>query len=167
MVKKLCTGSSIVALMIVGSATADAADVSIKAKFGAAHESIQMNFEDGSKHFVMMIHRVGSTEGSGPLAGAVVDEYGWHDVNPPKGAYPLGYLQFTAANGDIAYIKWTVRAVFYKGEEKPKLMNSGFWELVSGTGQFKDMTGVGTLTIKFTSKTDREYILDGELNPLP
>ena len=167
MLKKLCTGSLMMALTIVGSATADAADVSIKVIFGAPHESIKMNFEDGSKHFVMMIRREGSAEGSGPLAGAAVTEYGWHDINPPKGADPHGYLQFKAANGDIANIKWAVRAVFFKGEEKPKLANSGFWKLVSGTGQFKGMTGVGTLTIKFPSKTDRIYILDGELNPLP
>ena len=83
------------------------------------------------------------------------------------GADPHGYLQFKAANGDIANIKWTVRAVFFKGEKKPKLVDYGHWELVSGTWYFANRTGVGTLTIKPTSKTDRLFTLAGEIGPQP
>ena len=167
MLKKLCTGSLTMALAIIGSASADAAEVSIKILFPATLESIDMRFEEGSKHFITMLRREGTAEGSEPLAGAAVTEYGWHDVNPPKGADAHGYLQFKITNGDIANIKWTLRAVFFKGKEKPKVADHGFWELVSGTGQFKDMTGVGTLTIEFLSKTERLFVLDGELGPLP
>lgn len=153
------------AVILLTSVTASfAEDVAVKAVM-VPKESIKMDFADGSKHFVLMVRREGTSEGSGSLAKAAVTEYGWHDINPPFGGDPQGYLQFKAENGDIANIKWTIRAVFFKGEEKPRLADYGHWELVSGTGQFKGMTGVGTLTIKPASKTDRLFTLDGELGP--
>lgn len=152
--------------IVLISTTSYAVDVSVTAVM-VPQESIKMNFEDGSKHFVLMVRREGVAEGSGDLAGAAVTEYGWHDINPPVGANPHGYLQFKSNSGDIANIKWTVRAVFFKGEEKPKLADYGFWELVSGTGKFANMTGVGTLTIKPASPTDRLFTLNGELDLRP
>jgi len=166
MLKALITGSIIATTGILVSTATYAADLSVKAVM-APTQVIKMDFNDGSKHFVAMVRREGIAEGSGALAGASVTEYGWHDINPPKDADPHGYLQFKVANGDIANIKWTVRAVFFKGAEKPRLADYGFWELVSGTGQFEGQTGVGTLTIKPASKTDRTFILDGELGPKP
>jgi hypothetical protein len=145
---------------------ASAAEISIEAVM-LPQESIKMNFEDGSKHFVLMVHREGTAKGSGELAGATVNEYGYHDIHPPVGADPHGYLQFKTKNGDVANIKWKVRATFFKGEKKPNLVDYGFWELVSGTGQFKDMTGIGSLTIKPASKTDRLFTLKGELGLRP
>ena len=144
----------VVVYTVITSSSVIADPVSIKALFTAPQESIKMEFDDGSKHFVLMVRREGSAEGSGPIAGAFVTEWGWHDVNPPVEADALGYFQFTTADGDIAIIKWSLRAVFLKGDAKPRLTNTGSWELVSGTGQFKGMTGVGTLTLKMPSKTD-------------
>jgi len=154
---------------LVGSAapaTMAADAVSIEAMM-APKESLQMSFDDGTTHLVLLMRREGKAEGDGALAGADVTEFGWHDVDPPAGANAHGYLQFKATNGDIANIKWTVRAVFFKGEEKPTLANYGYWELVSGTGQFANSTGVGTLTIKSVSKTDRLFTLSGEMSPRP
>lgn len=133
----------------------------------APTQSIRMDFKDGSNHFVLMVQREGEAKGSGALAGASVVEQGWHDIHPPFGGDPLGYLEFTAENGDVAYIKWTVRAVFAKGEERPRLIDYGHWELVSGTGQFAGKTGVGTLEIKPASPTDRLFILAGEIADKP
>ncbi len=166
MLKKKIIASLFLATAVINFSAATAAEISIKAVM-APKESIKMNFEDGSKHFVLMVHREGTAQGSGELADATVNEYGYHDINPPIGADPQGYLQFKAKNGDIANIKWNVRAVFFKDENKPKLVDYGYWELVSGTGQFKNMTGVGTLTIKPASKTDRLFTLKGELGPRP
>jgi len=166
MLKALVTGSIIAAVGVLASTATYAADLSIKAVM-APTDVLKMDFKDGSKHFVAMVRREGKAEGAGALAGASVTEYGWHDINPPKGGNPQGYLQFETADGDIANIKFTIRAVFFKGDEKPRLADYGFWELVSGTGQFGGMTGVGTLTIKPASKTDRTFTLDGELGPKP
>ncbi len=143
-----------------------AAPVSVEAVMTPT-EVIRMDFKDGSKHFVAMVRRTGHATGTGLLADTDVVEQGWHDINPPHGADPQGYLEMTAANGDVAYLKWTVRAVFMKGAEKPELHDFGFWELVSGTGQFADKRGVGTLEIKPVTKTDRKFILHGEIGPKP
>lgn len=167
MLKKLVL-SVFAAIMVAFSAsTAMASDaVSVKAVM-APTKSIKMNFNDGSKHFVLLVQREGKSLGQGALAGAEVTEFGWHDINPPHDAAPHGYLQFKTANGDIANIKWAVRAVFFKGEKKPRLADYGSWELASGTGQFANSAGVGTLTIKPASKTERLFTLTGEIGSKP
>ena len=76
----------------------------------------------------------------------------------------MGYLVFTAANGDIAYVHWQIGAVFIPGPDgKPKLLDNGYWQIVSGTGGFANLVGAGTLHIRAVSATDRKYILDGEV----
>ena len=153
------------ALAIITS-TASAETVSVEAVLTPTDE-IRMDFKDGSKHFVLMVRREGKATGSGMFAGTNVVEQGWHDIHPPFGADPQGYLELTAENGDVAYLKWTVRAVFAKGEETPNLLDYGFWELTSGTGQFANKRGIGTLVIKPASPTDRTFILSGEIEDQP
>ena len=129
-------------------------------------EKIQLDFADGSKHFVLMVRREGEATGTGLLNGTKVVEYGVHDITPGVGGEPRGYLVMTAVNGDIAYVKWQVRAVFVPGADgKPQLLDNGFWEISSGTGAFAGLTGAGTLHIKAVSPTDRKFILDGDLFP--
>lgn len=137
MLQKLLIVCMIWAFITAGSAGADTTDVSIEILFPATLESIDLRFEEGSNHLLTMLRREGKAEGSGPLAGSEVTEYGWHDVNPPKGANALGYLQFKAANGDTANLKLTIRAVFFQVDEKPTPAIYGIWELFSGTGQFR------------------------------
>ncbi len=125
-------------------------------------EQMKWEIADGSKHFVLAVRREGTAEGSGAFAGAQVTEYGWHDVNPPLWGEPRGYLQITDGNGDVAVLRWAVKAVFLKGAEGPTLLDHGVWELVSGTGQFADKRGVGTVVIKPQGGPNL-FILEGEL----
>ncbi|MGX1097390.1 hypothetical protein [Amorphus sp. MBR-141] len=130
----------------------------------APKEKIQLDFNDGSKHFLLMVRREGEAKGTGLLNGTKVVEYGMHDIVPGVGGDPRGYLVMTAPNGDIAYVKWQVRAVFVPGPDgKPQLLDNGFWELTSGTGAFSGATGAGILHIKAVSPTDRKFILDGDI----
>jgi hypothetical protein len=127
-------------------------------------QSMRLDFADGSKHFVLMVQREGQSKGSGPLAGAKVTEFGMHDITPGVGGDPRGYLVFTATNGDTAYIKWQVRAVFVRGADgKPVLLDNGFWEVAGATGELAGLTGAGTLHIKPASETDRRFELTGEI----
>lgn len=128
---------------------------------------MKFEFADGSKHFVLAVRREGKAEGSGIFAGASVTEFGWHDINPPFDGDPQGYLQLTAPNGDVAVLKWVVKAVFMKGDGKPALFDNGFWELVNGTGQFANQRGVGSLIIKPAGGPKRLFIIDGEVRPAP
>ena len=129
-------------------------------------EKIQLDFADGSKQFVLMVRREGDAKGTGLLNGTKVVEYGVHDIVPGVGGDPRGYLVMTATNGDTAYVKWQVRAVFVPGADgKPQLLDNGFWEIASGTGSFAGMTGAGTLHIKAVSPTDRKFILEGDVFP--
>lgn len=127
-------------------------------------EQIKLDFKDGSGHFVLMVRREGAAAGTGLLDGAQIVEYGRHDIVPGVAGDPSGYLVATKGEGNIAYIKWTVRAVFLPGKDgKPELNDNGFWEVVSGTGSFKGLKGAGTLHIKSANPTDRIFILDGQL----
>lgn len=126
-------------------------------------EQIRLDFADGNKHFVLMVKREGKATGSGPLAGTAVTEHGRHDVVPGVGGDGSGYLVFTAPDGDVAYVKWLVRAVFVPGPGgKPIVLDNGVWEAVGGTGKFKGFQGAGILHIKTASPTDRKFILEGE-----
>jgi hypothetical protein len=127
-------------------------------------EQMQLNFKDGTNHFVLLVRREGKAEGTGVLAGTSVVEYGMHDIVPGVGGNPTGYLEMTAANGDIAYINWHIGAVFVPGPDgKPVLLDNGYWQIVGGTGGLKDLVGAGTLHLKAVSATDRRFILDGEV----
>jgi hypothetical protein len=157
-------GFLLVFLVPVGIASAESMKVSAVM---APTKSMKLDFQDGSKHFVLLVQREGTAKGTGPLAGSAVTEYGMHDLVRGVGGDPQGYLEFKAPNGDIGYVQWHVRAIFFKGEKKPRLADYGFWQLVGGTGGLKGMTGVGTMTIKAASKTDRLFTLEGEIGPKP
>jgi len=127
-------------------------------------EQIKLDFKDGSGHFVLMVRREGTAAGTGLLDGAQIVEFGRHDIVPGVSGDPSGYLVATRGEGNVAYIKWTVRAIFLPGKDgKPELNDNGFWEVVSGTGTFKGLKGAGTLHIKSANPTDRIFILDGQL----
>lgn len=130
----------------------------------AQKEALRLDFSDGSKHFFLLVHRLGKSEGQGVLADATVDEYGAHDILPGIGGEPRGYLEFTKADGDKAYIKWTIQAIFVPGPDgKPKLLDNGVWQVVSGTGKLQKLKGAGTFHLVATGPTERRFVLEGEL----
>lgn len=155
----ICTA----ALLAGGALTAAAEPISVEAVM-TPKEQIRLDFADGTKHFVLMVRREGRSTGSGSLSGANVVEYGMHDIVPGQGGDPRGYLVFTDPAGDVAYVKWQVRAIFVPGSDgKPTLLDNGFWEIAGGTGKFSGMKGAGTLHIKPASPTDRRFVLDGDV----
>ncbi len=131
-------------------------------------DQIQLDFKDESGHFVLLSQREGSADGSGLFAGAKVVEYGMHDIVPGDGGEASGYLEATTTGGDIAYFRWRLRAFFVAGPDgNTKVIDNGHWELAGGTGQFAAMRGVGTMLLEFVSKTDRRYVLEGDISPAP
>jgi hypothetical protein len=127
-------------------------------------EAIRLDFADKSQHRFLLVRREGKSEGQGPLAGATVQEYGVHDIVPGVGGEPHGYLEFTKADGAKAYIKWTIQAVFIPGPDgKPKLLDNGVWQVVSGTGTLEKLKGAGTFHLVATGPTERRFVLEGEL----
>ncbi len=130
----------------------------------AQKEALRLDFADGSKHFFLLVHREGKSEGQGVLANASVEEYGAHDIVPGVGGEPRGYLEFATPEGDKAYVKWTIQAVFVPGPDgKPKLLDNGVWQVVGGTGKLEKLKGAGTFHLVPTGPTDRRFVMDGEL----
>lgn len=151
------------AIVLGASLPVSAAEIAVKAVM-VPKEQMRLDFADGSKHFLLMVRREGKAAGTGPLAGANVTEFGYHDIIPGDSGDPRGYLVFSLPSGDLAYVKWTVRAVFVPGADgKSKLLDNGVWEIVGATGQLKGLKGAGILHIHAVSPENREYELTGEL----
>lgn len=156
----LAAGAALVAA--VAAAPAFAEEIAVEAAL-FPKEEIELPFQDDSRRSVRLTRRQGRATGTGPLAGAEVAEYGFHDLAPGVGGEALGYLVFTASDG-VAYVKWHVRGAFVKGEGGvPALVNSGFWEIVGGTGRFKSLKGAGAIYIKLVGPVERRYVLTGEI----
>lgn len=155
-----------VALAAALGAAASGVAAAAPVKFEAAvsqKEAIKLDFADGSKHFFLLVRREGKSDGEGPLAGASVTEFGAHDIVPGVGGEPRGYLEFSK-DGDKAYIKWSILAVFVPGPDgKPKLLDNGVWQVVSGTGKLASLKGAGTFHLMPTGPVDRKFVMEGEL----
>jgi hypothetical protein len=154
---------TIAAFVALSGASAAADPVSVEVAY-TTKEQMKFEFADGSNRFVLAVLRQGTAEGTGVFAGAAVEEFGWHDIHPPISGDPQGYLQLTAENGDVAVLRWSVKAVFMKGGDKPALFDNGFWELVGGTGQFEGKRGVGSIIIR---AAEQKLVLEGEVGDKP
>jgi hypothetical protein len=151
------------AFCALANAAALASPMKIEAVIATKAES-KLEFADGSKRYLVALQREGKAAGNGPLAGATMLEWGVHDVNPASGAHANGYLVFTAADGDIAYLKYQFRAIPVPGPDgKPRFLANGFWETDGGTGRFKGLRGAGTVRVNAPSPKERQWILDGDL----
>ena len=152
---------AIAAAALCAAATlAGAAPMKIEAVIAPKTES-KLEFADGSKRYVLATQREGKTSGTGPLAGTQMLEWGVHDVDPSTGANASGYLVFTAANGDLAYLKYQFRGVPVPGPDgKPRFVANGFWETVGGTGKLKGLRGIGA--VHFNPR-ERHWMLEGDL----
>lgn len=159
---KLLGAMAMAAVVVAGAGSAAAEPLNVEAVM-TPKEQIRLDFADASKHFVLMVRREGKSTGSGALVGADVVEHGFHDIVPGIGGDPRGYLVFSSANGDKAYIKWRVRAIFVPGPDGKMVLNdNGYWEIAGGTGKFAGLVGAGTMHIKAVSPTDRKFILTGD-----
>lgn len=148
------------AALCAAASGAAAAPMRIEAVIAPKTES-KLEFADGSKRYLLATQREGKTSGTGPLAGATMLEWGVHDVDPSTGANASGYLVFTAANGDIAYLKYQFRGVPVPGPDgKPRFVANGFWETAGGTGKLKGLRGVGAV---YFNPRERHWMLEGDL----
>jgi hypothetical protein len=151
------------ACYVLASGAVLAAPIKVEAVITPKAES-RLDFADGSKRFLLATQREGKVVGTGPLAGATMLEWGVHDVNPAVGANANGYLVFTMADGDIAYLKYQFRAIPVTGSDgKMRFLANGFWETAGGTGKLKSLRGAGTMHINSPSPKERQWILDGDL----
>jgi hypothetical protein len=127
-------------------------------------DSISLNFQNDSRRFLTLLQREGSATGHGVFEGARVVEYGMHDVTGGESGEAAGYLEVTTSDGAVAYFRWSLRAVFVAAPDgQATVINSGQWQLDGGTGRFAQLKGVGTLRIEFPSKTERRYLLEGDI----
>lgn len=130
----------------------------------APKSSTKLELADGSHRYMLASQREGKAIGSGPLSGTTTLDWGVHDVQPGVGATGRGYLVFTTAEGDIAYVKYVFHAQPMPSVDgKPLNLLNGVWEVTGGTGRFKALHGAGTAHIDVVPPNDRRWRLVGEL----
>ena len=152
-----------VVFFMVAATASEAAPLKVQALISPKAES-KLVFADGSKRYLIATQREGAVTGDGLLADTTMLEWGVHDVTPGSGAQGNGYLVFTSAEGDIAYLKYQFRALQVPvAEGKRRVLINGHWEVVGGTGKFKGLRGAGTVQVKPLSPKERRWILEGEL----
>jgi hypothetical protein len=124
-----------------------------------------LDFTDGSRRAVRLVQREGKVTGDAPLAGAVMLEWGLHDIAPLSGGgNGLGYLVLTQPSGDIMYLRFEWRAVLVtRPDGKPASLMGGHWEVVGSTGKLKGLAGMGTVRIDVLSPTERQWQFAGDL----
>jgi hypothetical protein len=155
------TMASIVAATL--AVTAHAAPIEIEILL-TPKSSTKLELVDDSHRYMLASQREGQAIGSGPLAGTATLDWGVHDVQPGVGAIGRGYLVFTAAEGDIAYVKYEFHAQPMPSVDgKPFNLLNGVWEMVGGTGRFKAVHGAGTTHIDVVPPNDRKWRLVGDL----
>ena len=155
------------ALYSLFTASIYAAPVRVEALISTKTET-RLDFADGSKRYLVAIQREGKATGSAPLAGATMLEWGVHDVIPGVGISGGGYLVFTTAEGDIAYLKYQMRGTPMPAQDgRPRNLVNGSWEVVSSTGKLKQLQGAGILRVNVISPNERSWILEGELVQTP
>ena len=156
-----------VALFGLASASVEAAPVKVEAVISTTAES-KLEFADGSKRYLLATQREGKASGSGPLVGATMLEWGTHDVIPGVGANGNGYLVFTMAGGEVAYLKYQFRAIPVPGPDgKPQNLVNGLWEVVGSTGKLKGLAGAGSVHVNVVSPKERQWVLEGDLVQVP
>ena len=160
--------AALLGLALCLGATGAAAEPMILDVVLSPKDQINLDFKDDNRHFVILMQREGSADGGGVFKGAKVVEYGLHDITRGESGKASGYFEATTTGGDIAYFRWRLRAVFVAGPDgKAKVINNGYWELTGGTGQFATLRGVGNMLLEFVSKTERRFVLEGDVSPAP
>lgn len=64
-----------------------------------------------------MVRREGAATGTGLRNDAAISEFGRHDIGPGVNGDPSGYLVATKGEGNLVYLKRTVRAIFLPGKD--------------------------------------------------
>ena len=137
-----------------------------KGEPGQPNEYTKLEFADGSNRYVALVRRTGRVVDSGMLRGAMVQEWGFHEVTqgPDANGRGTGYLVISRGPGNILYLKTQLRqiTVSTKAGESHSVFN-GLWEISGATGTFSGLQGTGTLQINRLSESERQWLLDGEI----
>jgi hypothetical protein len=138
-----------------------------KGEPGLPNEYTKLEFADGSNRYVALVRRSGRVVGSGMFRGAMVQEWGFHEVTlgPEANGRGTGYLVITRGPGDALYLKTQLRQLTLPSKtDEPSSVFNGLWEVSGATGIYKGLEGTGTLRINRLSEFERQWLLDGEMS---
>ncbi|QCP48293.1 hypothetical protein FAZ95_03290 [Trinickia violacea] len=138
-----------------------------KGEPGQPNEYTKLEFLDGSNRYVALVRRTGRVVDSGMLRGAMVQEWGFHEVTlgPNANGRGTGYLVITRGPGNLLYLKTQLRQISVSTKAgEPHSVFNGLWEISGATGTFSGLQGAGTLRINRLSESERQWLLDGEIS---
>ena len=90
-------------------------------------EQIRLDFKDGSGHFLHVLRSKEAAFGTCHLNAAGISKFGRHDIVPCVSEDPSRYLVATKGERNLAYPKWTVKAIFLPVKDgKLDINDNGF-----------------------------------------
>lgn len=138
-----------------------------KGEPGLPNEYTKLEFADGSNRYVALVRRSGRVVSGGMFRGAMVEEWGFHEVTlgPQANGRGTGYLVITRGPDNALYLKTQLRQLTLptKTDEQSSVFN-GLWEVSGATGMYRGLQGTGTLRINRLSEFERQWLLDGEIS---
>jgi len=119
-------------------------------------------FPAADNRVVRLVQRQGPVTGEGILAPSQMLEWGIHDIGPELGS-GSGFLVFSQSDQDKAYLSFNWQAIRLADKSRERFVLKGSWRVVSGSGKFQGLQGLGTLSISVLSASQRQWQFDGEL----
>lgn len=121
-----------------------------------------LEFPSDDQRVVRLVQRRGAVTGTGALASSQMLEWGVHDIGPELGSGE-GFLVFNKSDQNKAYLSFEWQAIRLTTKSGDRFILKGSWRVVSGSGLYENLQGLGNLSIDVLSTTQRRWIFDGEL----
>jgi hypothetical protein len=126
--KRLAIRYALVVGLTAGAVSAAKAETVKFEALVAQKEALRLDFADGSKHFFLLVHREGKSEGQGVLADATVEEYGAHDIVRPSAANPAAILNSPRRMGTRPTLSGRSR----RSSSRGPTASQSFWTMAFG-----------------------------------
>ena len=132
-----------------------------KTGFGTTISESVITLDDEPKHRLVQFFRIDTGNVSDPDFAIVKEEiFGQEDSRPDRSRYS-GYSTFLMGNGDKVFLRWegAETEVFSRKGNNP-VVGAGTWQVLNGTGQYRQIRGKGTFRVFDRGPVREENILD-------
>jgi hypothetical protein len=132
-----------------------------KNAFGTNISEAVLTVEDEPKHRLVQSFRIDAGKVSDPDFVIVREEiYGQEDSRPDRSRYS-GYSTFVMGNGDKVFLRWEGAETVPSSRtgDRP-VVSAGTWQVVSGTGRYRQIRGKWTYRVFAKGPVLEENILE-------
>jgi hypothetical protein len=132
-----------------------------KSAFGTTISESVLTVDDEPKHRMVQFFRIDTGKVSDPDFVIVREEiYGQEDSRPDRSRYS-GYSTFVMGNGDRVSLHWEgAETVLSSRTGDNPVVGTGTWQVLSGTGRYRQIRGKGAFRVFAKGPVLEENILE-------